>query len=316
EAGACRAPAGRFVARFAARTRRRRQLVLDGRRRRRAVAQPRAALPGEVAQMACVVAQQIALDVAARVEVVRAGTRWAGVGPELEVEEARWGWLRAVAGALLAHGRQQDRTRVAIFAPLGEQPDGAAPGEGVQAAFGGRVAVAGGGVEAAGVRAGRADRPRPAGPAMRLVAPGAHVARRDGGAKQQAGRRAMLAERVLHDLQPEFPVAAARRGRRLRRQRPDAGGARVRAGGDEAPVEPDETGGQPAEHASRAIGGAPGAAPGGRQARVRIGLWSPGSRRCRFGRGFEAGVGRGGAGVGLRRAAAALLMGSADLLPE
>ena len=122
--------------------------------------------------MACVVAQKIALDVAARVEVVRAGARRAAVGPELDPEEARRGGLRADAGALLARGRQQDRTAVAIRAPLGEQPDGAAPGKRVQAAFGGRVAVAGGSVEAACVRAGRADRPAPPGPAMRLVAPG------------------------------------------------------------------------------------------------------------------------------------------------
>jgi len=205
-----------------------------------------------------VVAHEAAFDVAARMGVVRAGAAGAVRRPEGDLE--RLG-LRAVAGplggALLALRGEHGGALGAVAAALGEQTDGAAPGEVVQAAVGVLVAADGLEVERARALAGRAAWPGLVGAGMRLVAPPAQVAGDVVGAEQVAGRGAALAERVVDDVQPVLAVAAAG-GRRRGRDRRHAPGAGVRARAATRRFVEAETDRQPAQHVSLLF---PGNAP-------------------------------------------------------
>jgi len=205
--------------------------------------------------------------------------------------------------------------RVGPGAALGEQTHRRAGGEAVQADFGLPLAVVGAFEERAGLGAVGAAVPRGGIAGDLQVAPGLHVAVPGRLAEQTLGFGPAFAEGVLDDLDPEHALAHGHRDLGVGLGcGAYAGGARVRRRVDQPVVEPDETGRQPAEHASGAIGGTvlPGAACGAWGRRDRRGRCI---RSGRSGRGFEAGVGFGRVGVGRGRAAAALLIGSADLLP-
>jgi len=195
------------------------------------VAQAFAAVLGLAAHVTGVGAQQAALDVASVAMVP--GFERAAMGdhrPELGLELRRHR-LRAVAGDVLAVARPELPALLAVLAPLGVQADGAAAGEVVERDLGLPVAgVAGRDVVGAGGLAVVAARLAAAGPAVRRVAPRGEVAAGRVVAEQLLRRRAVLAERVVGDLQPEMPVAAAGGRLVVRRDGPGAGLARVGPG--------------------------------------------------------------------------------------
>src|SRR5271165_473241 len=220
------------------------------------VAQALAAALGLAAEMAGVGAHEVALDLAA-VAVVPGFDR-AAMGdhrPQLGLELRRHGF-RAVAGDVFAVAGPELPSLLAVLPPLGEQAHRAAAGELVERDLGLPVAgVAGGEIEAAGSLAVVAARPAALGPTCRPLAPRGEVAACGVGAEQRARRRAVLAERVVGDLEPVVAVAAAGGRFVLRRQRAGPGLAGVGTGVDEAAVEALKRGREPAKHRVLPIAG-------------------------------------------------------------
>src|SRR5208283_1704598 len=200
--------------------------------------------------MAGVGAHEVALD-RAPVAMVPGFVR-AAMGdhrPEFGLELRRHGF-GAVAGDLLAVTRPELPAAFAVFPSLGEQADGAAPGELVERDLGLPVAAAGGDVVGVSPLAVVAARLAAAGPAVRRVAPRGEVAAPRVGAEQLLRRRPVLAELVVGDLEPVVPRLAGTWPLVVRRQRTGAGLARVGTRLGEAAVEALQRGREPAQHAA------------------------------------------------------------------
>src|SRR5208337_4875434 len=128
-------------------------------------------------------------------------------------------WVPGRCGRRVRGGGPRTAVAARVLPPLGEQAHRAAAGELVERDLGLPVAgVAGGEIEAAGSLAVVAARPAALGPTCHPLAPRGEVAACGVGAEQRARRRAVLAERVVGDLEPVVAVAAAGGRFVLRRQ--------------------------------------------------------------------------------------------------
>jgi hypothetical protein len=212
-----------------------------------AVAHAGAPLAGRSVEAAHLGADQRRFFLAAVGDVVRAAARWAAA--EREFERLLLDAEPALADeAFLAPDGAAFAAIGVIFAAAAGQLAGGAHGEAVQAAFRLPVAVARGAIGRVRVLAVRAARLLPPRPGVGRVAPRGRIARRLRRAEQFPRLGQMLAEGVLHDVEPQQALLAAGPRRvGLRRQRLDPLPLGVGRGVLEALVEPDEVPGKPVQ---------------------------------------------------------------------
>ena len=212
------------------------------------LAQAFASFLGLTAQVAGVSAEQLLLDLAPRLDVVRARAGRTAEAPELQFEEVARRGTGAEPRTLLSAGGEEEATFLAVLPAFDEEAYGGEPRLAMQPALGLPVAVAGGAIRVEGALAPLAARPAPPGPGVRPVAPGGHVSRRLWVAEQLSRGRTILAARVLDNVQPMQTLAAGELGWLLLGDRPDASGARVGTSFGPGFIGTDQISGKPAQH--------------------------------------------------------------------
>ena len=192
--------------------------------------------------------EQLRLDLAAGVDVVRAGAGRAAEAPELQFEEVPRDGTGAEAGALLAAGSEDDAALFAVLTAFDDEAYGGEPRFAVEPALRLPVALACAAVGLIGALAFLATRLAFSGPGVRRITPRCGVARRLRIAEQLSRRWPVLAASVLHDVEPVQTVAAGGFGWRLLGERLRTGGTGVGPRFGPGFVGTDQVSGKPAQH--------------------------------------------------------------------